>query len=67
MKSFFAAAIIGFATAQQVGFNKQEYHLPLNLGKCTSSGGCQTERKAVTMDANWRWIDHQGTNCYTGN
>jgi len=67
MKSFTFAALAAAVSAQQVGYNKQEYHLPLNLGTCTTGGGCSTELKSVVMDANWRWVDHNGTNCYTGN
>lgn len=40
----------------------------MNLSTCTKAGGCQTQQKSVTMDANWRWTHGTGgyTNCYTG-
>jgi cellulose 1,4-beta-cellobiosidase len=66
MRSFAIAAIAGLSSAQQAGYQKSEYHLPLSLGVCSSSG-CSTQQKSVTLDANWRWIDQNGTNCYTGN
>ena len=67
MRSFAIATIAGLAAAQQQGYQKSEYHLPLSIETCTSNGGCQSANKKVTLDANWRWLDHNGTNCYTGN
>lgn len=66
--SFAIAALASIASAQQVGTQKTEYHAPLNLGNCTVNGGCQTERKSVTMDANWRWTHKTSgyDNCYEG-
>lgn len=63
------AALLGLTSAQQVGNNKQETHLPLNLKTCTKGSGCQNEQKSITLDANWRWLHGVGgyTNCYTGN
>lgn len=40
----------------------------MNLKKCTTNGGCTSEQKEVTLDANWRWIHKKNDwhNCYTG-
>ena len=69
MKTAFSvlAALFGLTSAQQVGHNKQEMHLPLNLKNC-SNGVCQTQKKSITMDANWRWLHNNGgyQNCYEG-
>ena len=67
MRTFAIATIAAVASAQQVGHQKSEYHLPLNVETCTTDGGCVSARKSVTLDANWRWLDNNGTNCYTGN
>jgi len=39
------------------------------LKKCTKSGGCQSQRREITLDANWRWVHNVGgySNCYDGN
>jgi len=68
MKSFIATALAAYATAQQIGHQKSEYHPNLNLHICSNDGGCQLTQKAVTMDANWRWTHKVNTytNCYTG-
>ena len=63
---FSIAIIATVASAQKVGYQKAEEHLGLSIEKCTANG-CQSEQKSVTLDANWRWIDDNGTNCYTGN
>jgi len=67
--AFVVAALLGLITGQQVGNNKAEYHLPMALGKCTKTGGCDNEQKSIVMDANWRWLHKVGgsSNCYTGN
>ena len=67
-KTFAAAALVAVASAQQVGTQKQEYHLPLTYQTCTKAGGCQDQRGEVVLDANWRWTHNVGgyTNCYTG-
>jgi cellulose 1,4-beta-cellobiosidase len=66
---FVAAALLGLISAQQIGHQKQETHLPLGLKKCTKSGGCQASQKEVTLDANWRWVHKTNgySNCYDGN
>ena len=67
--AFVIAALLGHISAQQVGNQKQETHLPMGLKTCTKSNGCQLVQKFITMDANWRWLHNTGgyTNCYTGN
>ena len=68
MKTFIIAASMGaLSSAQQIGHIKEEFHLPLTIEQCTKSGGCTQETQAVTMDANWRWLEKDGQNCYDGN
>ncbi|KAI6091291.1 glycoside hydrolase family 7 protein [Hypoxylon rubiginosum] len=64
-----SAALIGFASAQQVGTQQTETHPKLTWKKCTSGGSCTTVNGEVTIDANWRWLHTtSGTeNCYDGN
>jgi hypothetical protein len=40
--TFAAAALVAVASAQQIGTNTQEYHLPLTYETCTKAGGCQS-------------------------
>jgi len=67
----FRAAVMSVAISgsvgQQAGTQKQERHPQLSVQHCTKTGGCTTEQKAVTIDANWRWTNKAGKNCYTGN
>jgi len=58
----------GLASGQQAGTQKSNYHMPMPLSECTSSG-CTSETKSLTVDANWRWTHSAGgsNNCYTGN
>ena len=65
--SLVVALLLGLVSAQEIGKQKTEFHPALNLGMCTNSGGCQKEKKSMTMDANWRWTHNTGgyTNCYT--
>ncbi|KAI1776803.1 glycoside hydrolase family 7 protein [Hypoxylon cercidicola] len=64
-----SAALIGFASAQQVGKEQTETHPKLTWKKCTSGGSCTAVNAEVTIDSNWRWLHTiQGTeNCYDGN
>ncbi|KAI1504529.1 putative cellulose 1, 4-beta-cellobiosidase [Biscogniauxia marginata] len=64
-----AAALLGFASAQQVGTQQTETHPKLTWKKCTSGGSCTAVNGEVTIDANWRWLHGtEGTeNCYDGN
>ncbi|XXG98601.1 hypothetical protein Hte_004926 [Hypoxylon texense] len=64
-----SAALIGFASAQQVGTQQTETHPKLTWKKCTSGGSCTAVNAEVTIDANWRWLHStSGTdNCYDGN
>eukprot|EP00727_Mastigamoeba_balamuthi_P003914 m51a1_g1352 putative glycoside hydrolase (557) ;mRNA; f:356688-358460 len=63
-----AAALFGCAVAQQSGWSSAENKPRLNTFECTASG-CNYVNRAVTMDANWRWLHKIGgtANCYTGN
>ena len=69
--AMFRAAVMSVAISgsvgQQAGTQKQERHPQLSVQQCTKTGGCTTEQKAVTIDANWRWTNKAGKNCYTGN
>lgn len=62
-------ALLVLSSAQQAGHQKPNTMLPMNLSTCTTAGGCTTESKDITLDANWRWlhIDNDWHNCYTGN
>lgn len=64
-----ALIYVAAVTSQQVGHYKQEVHPSLSIQSCTLSGGCQTELKSVTIDANWRWTHYISgyQNCFTGN
>ena len=55
--------------SQGTGTQKQEYHLPLSIEECSSSGSCSTIQSKVTLDANWRWTHSSSgyQNCYSGN
>mmetsp|Transcript_89 Transcript_89/g.233 ORF Transcript_89/g.233 Transcript_89/m.233 type:complete len:550 (-) Transcript_89:437-2086(-) len=56
-----------FAVAQQRGRNPEE-HPALAIAKCSTAGGCQTERTELTMDMQWRWLHNKDgyTNCIQG-
>ncbi|KAI1760412.1 glycoside hydrolase family 7 protein [Hypoxylon sp. FL1150] len=64
-----SAALIGFASAQQVGTEQTETHPKLTWKKCTSGGSCTAVNAEVTIDANWRWLHNVDgyENCYDGN
>jgi len=51
--------------AQQSATQQSETHPSLTLETC-SSDGCSSATKSVVIDANWRWVDKDGTNCYEG-
>eukprot|EP00727_Mastigamoeba_balamuthi_P004025 m51a1_g1362 putative glycoside hydrolase (511) ;mRNA; r:395079-396796 len=61
-----AAALFGLAVAQQAGTRTWENKPYINTYECTASG-CNSVNRAVTMDANWRWLHSNGDNCYRGN
>ncbi|KAI0110245.1 glycoside hydrolase family 7 protein [Daldinia grandis] len=64
-----SAALLGLASAQQVGKEQSETHPKLSWKKCTSGGSCTQTNAEVTIDSNWRWLHTlEGTeNCYDGN
>ncbi|KAI2472718.1 glycoside hydrolase family 7 protein [Annulohypoxylon bovei var. microspora] len=64
-----SAALLGLASAQQVGTEQTETHPQMSWKKCTSGGSCTATNAEVTIDSNWRWL-HSTTgtdNCYDGN
>lgn len=67
--SLFLLAFLSTSLTQNTGTQKTEYHLPLTVQVCQSSGSCSNVQAKVTMDANWRWTHNANgyTNCYTGN
>jgi cellulose 1,4-beta-cellobiosidase len=62
------SALAAVASAQLGGTVTSETQPPLRTYKCTTSGGCVSESRSVTLDSNWRWTHIKGgyTNCYTG-
>jgi cellulose 1,4-beta-cellobiosidase len=66
---FLLASVAWLGRAQNVGTQKQEYHLPMQLQVCSGAGQCQVENNGITLDSNWRWTHNINgyTNCYTGN
>ncbi|KAI8962948.1 glycoside hydrolase family 7 protein [Daldinia sp. FL1419] len=64
-----SAALLGLASAQQVGTEQTETHPKLSWKKCTSGGSCTQTDAEVTIDSNWRWLHTtEGyDNCYDGN
>jgi len=59
-----AALLTCGGVAQQAGTLQPEVHPPLWLQECSASG-CDWEEGSVVMDANWRWTNSGGQNCYT--
>lgn len=61
--------LVGHALGQLTGSLKQNVELDVELAVCTGAQNCQTERTAVTLDHNWRWLHklNEAVNCYTGN
>ncbi|KAI0882938.1 glycoside hydrolase family 7 protein [Annulohypoxylon maeteangense] len=64
-----SAALLGLASAQQVGKEQSETHPKLSWKKCSGSGSCTATNAEVTIDSNWRWLHSTSgtTNCYDGN
>ncbi|KAF9893583.1 hypothetical protein FE257_010895 [Aspergillus nanangensis] len=63
------SALLGAASAQQVGTLQEEVHPPLTWSKCAAGGDCTEQTGSVVIDSNWRWLHstNGSTNCYTGN
>jgi len=53
-------------SAQLAGTLVDEAHPPVSISSCTTEG-CTEQLKAITVDANWRWLEKGGVNCFTGN
>jgi len=66
-----AAAVVCFvmlaslprASAQQVSAQQAENHPTMWMQDCTNNG-CTYARGEVVLDANWRWVNRDGQNCY---
>ncbi len=63
-------SLAGLAAGQQAGTTVVEdpTQVEFNFRDCTS-GSCSTKNKAITLDANWRWVfdEDKSENCYDGN
>jgi len=59
-------SFLAVAAGQKAGSHVEEGHPPMPFWECDSAS-CVKQTKAVTLDANWRWV-HNGeyTNCYKG-
>ena len=59
-------ALLVHSLAQNVGSEKENVHLKLDIEECT---GAQQSTKAHTLDHNWRWLHTAGdyVNCYEDN
>mmetsp|Transcript_34391 Transcript_34391/g.90059 ORF Transcript_34391/g.90059 Transcript_34391/m.90059 type:complete len:631 (-) Transcript_34391:54-1946(-) len=38
---------------------KEEQGPPIVIAECTLQGGCEAQQRALTLDANWRWVHGQ--------
>ncbi|CAK0799222.1 unnamed protein product, partial [Prorocentrum cordatum] len=47
------------AVAQMAGMTKEEQGPPIVIAECTLQGGCEAQQRALTLDANWRWVHGQ--------
>lgn len=67
MRTYLVAFLLALAIAQNIGTQKEEYHIPFPYTDCDKSG-CQTKNGEITLDENWRWIHNVGgySNCFTG-
>jgi len=66
MASALALLLLPPAVAQQAGTQTREVHPQIWTEECTASG-CSYERNGIVMDANWRWVNKGGRNCYKDN
>jgi len=64
-----ALILLTLTLAQQPGHQKVDGYPPLEISRCTKSGGCVTAKQSIVIDSNWDWLHPMGhyTNCYTGN
>jgi len=60
---------VSVVLGQQVGTEKKNENLDLQMEECTGSEDCKPIKTKVTLDANWRWMHETDgyQNCYTGN
>merc|ERR1711970_1569562 len=61
--------VVGLASAQNPGSQKENEHLSMKIQECSSGGSCKDVKTKVTLDSNWRWlhIKDDYVNCYDGN
>jgi len=52
------------AVGQQPGTQEAEVHPQIWTEECTDRG-CIFARNGLVLDANWRWVNQAGKNCYT--
>jgi len=65
LKDALLLAILGqLAVAQQPGTQQPEVHPQIWMQECRA-GSCDWSKGSVVLDANWRWVDKDGQNCYT--
>ncbi|KAJ1448954.1 glycosyl hydrolase family 7-domain-containing protein [Pelagophyceae sp. CCMP2097] len=70
MRSVIAAVLFFFAATaagQQAGSLVAESHPPMTIELCVDSGPCTAAVRSIVLDANWRWTNVDGVNCYAGN
>jgi len=64
VRSLLCSSAAVLAASQQIGQMQQEVHPEMWLQVDCTADGCQWERGAVVLDANWRWVNKDGQNCY---
>jgi len=52
------------AMAQQPGTQQAEVHPEMWMQVDCTSSGCDWQKGSVVLDANWRWVNKEGQNCY---
>jgi len=65
LRSLLSAASLGVAVGQQAGSLQPEVHPQMWMEVDCTASGCQYEKGSVVIDANWRWVNKDGQNCYT--
>ncbi|KAJ8611317.1 hypothetical protein CTAYLR_006602 [Chrysophaeum taylorii] len=60
------AVAVGGVGAQQLPTQQDETHLDFNIQHCSADGSCSKKSRSLVLDANWRWTDVDGVNCYEG-
>jgi len=65
-KVVLALALAASADAQKRGTLQAETHPTLAIKTCTTSG-CTSTTKSIVVDGNWRWLEENAVNCFSGN